>query len=120
MMTITNQKVSLFGISATVLFNIVVLSGFNALFTGSAYSFLYLSIVPGFFIWRLLRIQGISFFDSIVFIAGFSISYLLIVGISTNLLVFLPQMSHPLTMLNSLIVFDIYTIPLMLVNHMRE
>src|SRR5436305_10942179 len=109
MMRITNQKVLVCGLVATLLFNIVVLSEFNMLFVGSAYSFLYLSIVPGFFILRLLRMRGISFFESIAYIVGLSISYLLFVGITTNLLVLLPSNPQPLTMQNSLIVFNIYT-----------
>jgi uncharacterized membrane protein len=119
-MKITNQKVLFFGVFATLLFNVVVLSDFNILFVGSAYSFLYLSIVPGFFIQRLLRMRGISFFELITYIVGFSISYLFLVGISTNLLVFLPSMPQPLNTLNSLVVFNIYTIFLLLINHIRE
>jgi uncharacterized membrane protein len=119
-MKITNQKVLVFGLIATLLFNIVVLSEFNVLFVGSAYSFLYLSIVPGFFILRLLRMRGISFFESITYIVGFSISYLLLVGICTNLLGLLPFISQPLNMQNSLIVFDFYTILLLFTNYMRE
>ena len=120
MMKITNQKISLFGIVTTLLFNIVVLSNFNMLFVGSAYSFLYLSIIPGFFIQRLLRIRGISFFESITYIVGLSISYLFLVGISTNLLVLLPHMLQPLNTTNSLIVFNIYTMLLLLINYIRE
>ena len=119
-MKITNQKVLFCGVVATLLFNIVVLSGFNILFTGSAYSFLYLCIMPGFFIQRLLRMPKVSFFESITYIVGFSIAYLLLVGIITDLLVFLPLMSHPLNMLNSLIVFDIFTILLLFINHIKE
>ncbi len=119
-MNIKNRKLMFLGVVTTLLFNIVVLSGLNPLFIGSAYSFLYLSIVPGFFLLRLLRIQGISFFESLAYAVGLSISYLFLVGISTDLLVFLPQMSRPLTMLNSLVVFDVYTTLLLLINHMRE
>ena len=118
-MKITNRKVLFLGVLATLLFNVFVLSSFNVLFIGSAYSFLYLSIIPGFFIQRLLRIRGITFFESIAYIVGFSISYLYLVGISTNLLGLLPNMSHPLNMPNSLIVFNIYTI-LLLFSLMRE
>lgn len=119
-MKITNRKISLFGVIATVLFNIVVLSNFNTLFVGSAYSFFYLSIIPGFFIQRLLRIRGISFFESIAYIVGLSISYLFLVGISTNLLVLLPHMPQPLNTTNSLIVFNIYIMILLLANYVRE
>jgi uncharacterized membrane protein len=119
-MKITNQKITFFGVLATLLFNVVVLSGFNVLFVGSAYSFLYLSIVPGFFIQRLLRMRGIPFFELITYIVGFSIAYLFLVGISTNLLVFLPSMSQPLNALNSLVVLNIYTMFLLIINHIRE
>src|SRR5882762_536929 len=105
-MKITRRNVLVVGTLATLLFNVLVLSGFNSLFIGSAYSFLYLSITPGVFIKNLLKIRGITFFESIAYIVGFSISYLYLVGIGTNLLQFLPGMLHPLNMLNSLIVFD--------------
>jgi uncharacterized membrane protein len=118
-MKITNQKVLFFGIVATLLFTIVVLSGFNIGFAGSVYSFLYLCIIPGFFVQRLLRMHGISFFESITYIVGFSIAYLLLIGIMTDLLVFLPSIHHPLSMLNSLIVFDIATILLIFINHFK-
>ncbi len=120
MLKITNQKILLFGIIATLLFNIAVLSGFNIGFISSVYSFLYLSIIPGFFIYRLLRIRGISFFESIAFIVGLSISYLLLVGLSTNVLVIFPSIPGPLNMQNSLIVFDIYMTLLLFINHMRK
>jgi uncharacterized membrane protein len=120
MIKITNQKVLFFSLFATLLFNIVVLSEFNVLFVGSTYSFLYLIIIPGFFILRLLRIRRISFFESLVYSVGFSISYLFLVGISTNLLVLLPFIPQPLNMQNSLIVFNIYTIFLLLFNYIRE
>jgi len=119
-MKITNQKVLFVGVVTTLLFTIIVLSGFNFLFVGSTYSFIYLCIIPGFFIQRLLRVRGISFFELIAYITGFSIAYLLIVGISTNLLGFLPFMPRPLNMQNSLVVFNIYTIILLLLNYRRE
>ena len=119
-MKINNLKILLIGIVATWLFNMVVLSNFNPLFIGSAYTYIYLIIVPGFFIQRLLRMQGISFFESLAYIVGFSIAYLLQVGIGTNLLGLLPQITHPLNQINCLIVFDIYTAILLLINYFRE
>ena len=117
---ITNQKVLFLGLIGTVLFNLVVLSEFNKLYIGSAYSFLYLIFTPGFFILRLLRMRGISFFESVTYTIGLSISFLFLVGLSTNLLIFLPFITQPLNMQNSLIVFNIYTLLLLLINFLRE
>lgn len=64
--------------------------------------------------------QGISFFESITFIVGLSISYLFLVGISTNSLVFIPYMFQPLNKLNSLIVLDVYTVILLFINYLKE
>jgi uncharacterized membrane protein len=89
-------------------------------FLSSAYAFIYLSIIPGFFIKRLLRIQNISFFESITYIVGLSISYLYLVGISTNSLTFLLHTSHPLSITNSLVVFDVYTLLLLLINQLKK
>lgn len=119
-MKLTNREILFFGVITTLLFNIVVLSGFNALFIGSVYPFLYLSVIPGFFIQRSLRIRGISFFEAVTYAVGFSIAYLYLVGGSTDLLVFLPQLTRPLTRLNCLMVFDVYTTLLLLIYHMRE
>lgn len=119
-MKIKNQKVTFLGFVATLLFNIFVLFGFNILFLGSAYSFIYLCIVPGFFIKRLLRIQSDSTFDSITYIVGLSISYLLIVGISTNYLIPSLFTSQKLNAMNCLLFFDIYTIPLIIINQINK
>src|SRR5579884_3902361 len=116
-MKITNLQILLLGIGTTLLFDIAVLSNFNVLYISSAYTFLYLCLIPGIFIQRLLKIRGISFFDSIMYITGFSISFLFLVGLSTNLLVLLPQMSHPLTKLNSLIFFNFYIALLMPISY---
>ena len=120
MIKITNKKVLLFGIVTTLLFNIVIMSGFNMFFIGSAYSFLYLCIIPGFFIERVIRIRGTYFFESITYIVGFSIAYLYLVGLSTNLLAVIPNLSRPLNMPNSAIVFNIYTVFLLLIDYIRE
>jgi uncharacterized membrane protein len=116
-MKITNLQILLLGIVATLLFNIAVISDFNALSISTAYTFLYLCFIPGLFIQRLLKLRGISFFDSVMYIVGFSISFLLLVGISTNLLVLLPGMSHPLNAINSLTFFDIYIALLMPISY---
>src|SRR5258708_39371033 len=105
-MKITNLKLSLLSIFLTVLFNLFVLSGFNPFFIGSFYAFIFLLFFPGFFIKRLLGFEKVLFFESITYIVGFSITYLYLVGLGANSLVFLLHNSKPLTSINSLAVFD--------------
>jgi uncharacterized membrane protein len=112
-MKITNLQLLLLGIGSTLLFDIAVLSTFNTFYMSSAYVFLYLCLIPGLFIFRLLRLRGLSFVDTLMYIIGFSISFLFLVGISTNLLVLLPQMPHPLNATNSLLFFNFYIAILM-------
>ncbi len=99
----------------SVLFNGFVLSDLNPLFLGSIYSSIYLFFVPGILIKKLLRIEQISFFESITYIVGLSIAFILLVGISTNSLSLL-HIIRPLNTINSLIVFDLYLITLFLIN----
>lgn len=119
-MKVTHRKVFVVSLIATLLFNVFVLSGFNPFFLGSVYSFVYLGLMPGFFIKRALRIPNFSFFESITYNLVLSIAYLLFVGISTNYFFSLIHSRYPLNVQNSLFIFDVYIMVLIIIDQIKK
>ncbi len=119
-MKLTNTKLLLTSLGTTILFNAFVLYGFNPFFLGSIFSSIYLLSIPGFHIKKLLKIQNITYFESLIYIVGLSVSYLLLIGITINSLSLLQVTSRPLTLINSLIIFNASMIILFLISQFKN
>jgi uncharacterized membrane protein len=113
---IVSLKLSILSILATLAFNFFALSDFNFLYLSTIYTFLYLCLFPGYLIKRLFKLERLTTFEALSFNAAFSIAFLLLVGISTNSLSLL-GVSHPLTKINSLMVFNLFTGLLLIANY---
>ena len=119
-MKITSLTQVLLALLLSLIFNVFVVSGFNPGFVGSIFSFLYLIFIPGLFIYQVLKIKNIILIESLGYIIGLSVAYLLFVGLSINSLYFLFGISHPLNQMTSLIVFDVCTHALFLTALFRK
>jgi uncharacterized membrane protein len=105
---ITKDRVSYFLIFATTLFFGVNYLQVNNLFAG-IFSFLFLSIVPGFLFYRLL-FKRIEFkLVDILYYVGLSIFLLLFIGLGINTLFPLIGISKPLTLYPLLYSFTVST-----------
>jgi len=57
--------------------------------------FLYLTFVPGFIFLRLLRLEGLSDVETILFSVGISVAFLMIVGLLLNEIGLMIGFSNP-------------------------
>jgi len=68
--------------------------------------FLYLTFVPGFIFLRLLRLEGLSDVETILFSVGISVAFLMIVGLLLNEIGLMIGFSNPLTLMPLVIIVN--------------
>jgi uncharacterized membrane protein len=88
----------LFALDIAVLFNIPV--------ARQVIGFICLTFVPGLIIFKLLKLDKFGIVESVLFIVGFSISFLILAGLFTNEFAFQFGVSRPLSSLPLLAVFN--------------
>ena len=69
-----------------------------------------LTFVPGFIIVKLLKLDELDVLEIILFSAGFSVAFLMIIGLLINELLFLFGVSQPLSVVPLMIVLNSFTL----------
>lgn len=69
-------------------------------------SFLFFTLIPGFLITRLLRLERLDFVENLLFSLGFGVAFLMLTGLAINEISQLVGVERPLSLIPLILVFD--------------
>ena len=91
---------------------------FNIPFLRPAFTFLFLTFIPGILILQILRLNKIELLEKMVLWVGLSLAFLMITGIILNTLY--PILTAPLSLIPVLITLNIFIILLSVIVYLRN
>jgi uncharacterized membrane protein len=106
--------------AALVLFIGLGLIGINVPLLRQIAGFLFLSLVPGVLILRILRVHNINAVESLGYSAGLSLAFVMFIGALLNFTLPLAGINSPLTLLPLSITFLLATIVLAVAAYLRD
>ncbi|MBI5459241.1 DUF2206 domain-containing protein [Methanobacterium sp.] len=105
-----------------ILLGSIILPMFNIRlpFVTEVIGFIYLTFVPGFLILRILKIHDLSSMESISYAMGLSLTALMIIGFSSNLIYPILGINKPLSPFYLILTMTIFTIILCIISYFRD
>jgi len=82
--------------------------------------FVYLTFVPGFIFLRLLKMENLDAIETILFSVGFSLGFIMAVGLLVNEMGLIMGLSNPLTLMPSMIALNSVVIIVSILGHIRD
>ena len=82
--------------------------------------FIYLSIIPGYLLLRILRFHRLGSVRTLMFSVGLSVAFTMVIGLLVNTIYPLIGISRPLSQLSLLITFSVITLLLAFLSYIRD
>ena len=114
-MEFSNKKLTAIVIVCLIVFNFMYFFDFNFLYIRTIFSATFWMLIPGILIMQILKIRMFNLLRFITYVLGFSLAFLIIAGLLTNLLLLLFGIAQPLSSYPLLISFDVIIILLVII-----
>ncbi len=114
-MEVSNKKFAVIVIAYLFVFNFMYFFDFNFLYIRTVLSTIFWMLVPGTLIINIFKIKKFNLLSFIVYSLGFSLAFLIIMGLLTNSLLPLFGIAQPFSRYPLLISFDIIIILLLFI-----
>jgi len=101
-------------------FLMFIVVGFDIPILRQIIGFIYLSLVPGFVLLRILKLKRMNAIDTILLSSGLSIAFLMFIGLFMNELFPLAGFSKPLSTLPLLVVIGTITLTMSVISYCKD